>query len=327
MLLSDEAVSARRVEGPEAHGLSQLRGGKGFPEVWRGELRTPPPAAYVRNVRNEPDALLSTTEVAALCGVASMTVVRWIDAGTLPAVRTPGGWRRVRRADAERHAAVVAGRSAPPEVTPEELATLLTRGERDALVDWARAHAGSGKTVADIVVSHVAPAMRSIGDAWECGETSVGEEHRATALVYDLLALLRDVLPAASPAPDAPRLLMVCGPGEEHALPARLMTERLVDAGWRVDFLGANVPASDAVRQLHATRPDALGLSVTSGVAGARAVLRQVARSGWSGLVLAGGALAPHVAPRRDDVVRFDGADDFIERITARVVRHERPRG
>jgi excisionase family DNA binding protein len=270
-------------------------------------------------VRNAPDALLSTTEVAAMCGVASMTVVRWIDAGTLPALRTPGGWRRVRRADAERHAALVAGRAAAPELTPEGLAELLTRGERDALVEWTRAHAGSGKSVADVVRSHVVPAMRHIGDAWECGDTSVGEEHRATALAYDLLALLRHVLPAADPAPNAPRLLMACAPGEEHALPARLISEQFLDAGWRVDFLGANVPAGETVRQLRATRPSALGLSVTTESAGARDVLRQVARSQWSGLVLAGGALAPRVAPRRDDIVRYDGSADFIERVTARV--------
>jgi MerR family transcriptional regulator, light-induced transcriptional regulator len=270
-------------------------------------------------VRNKPDPLLSTTEVAAMCGVASMTVVRWIDAGTLPAVRTPGGWRRVRRADAERHAALMAGRVGAPELTPEGLAELLTRGERDALVEWTRAHAGSGKSVADVVRSHVVPAMRRIGDAWECGDTSVGEEHRATALAYDLLALLRHVLPAPDPAPNAPRLLMACAPGEEHALPARLMSERFIDAGWRVDFLGANVPASETVRQLRATRPSALGLSVTTEAAGARDVLRQVARSEWSGLVLAGGALAPRVAPRRDDIVRYDGSADFIERVTTRV--------
>lgn len=42
---------------------------------------------------------LSTTRVAALLGVSSQTVANWIDQGQLRAGRTPGGHRRVTRAD------------------------------------------------------------------------------------------------------------------------------------------------------------------------------------------------------------------------------------
>lgn len=255
-----------------------------------------------------------------MCGVAAMTVVRWIDSGALPAVRTPGGWRRVRRADAERHAAKVAGRYDAPSLSPSGLAALLTGGRREALVAWARAHAGTGRTVTDLVRSHLAPAMRVIGEEWECGDASVGDEHRATGLVYDLLALLRDLLPGGTPrGADSPRLLMACAPGEEHALPARMAAEQFVDAGWRVDYLGANVPAAETARQLEATRPDALGISVTTSASGARGVLREVVSAGWTGTILLGGALAERVARGRSDVLVHDGSDEFIARVTAQI--------
>ena len=298
-------------------GRSQRVSGEAQP--WT--LREQTSAKYVRNVRNDdPDALLSTTQVGAMCGVASMTVVRWIDNGVLPALRTPGGWRRVRREDAERHAARISGRRAAPALSPSDLAGLFTAGGRDAAMAWARAYAGTGRSVGELVLSHLAPAMRLVGEGWECGDTSVGEEHRATALVYDLLALLGEVMPARGAATAAVRrLLLVCPPGEEHALPARMARERFIDAGWTVDLLGANVPAAETARQLEMTSPDMLGLSVTTSATGARAVLREVAGSSWRGPILAGGALAARVVRGWPDILVDDGADDFIDRVTERI--------
>ena len=44
-------------------------------------------------------SLLSTIQVAEYCGVHQTTVIRWIDAGRLPAQKTPGGHRRIQTSD------------------------------------------------------------------------------------------------------------------------------------------------------------------------------------------------------------------------------------
>ena len=46
--------------------------------------------------------VLTTSQVARLCHVTANTVANWIDAGRLPAYRTPGGHRRVREEDLHR---------------------------------------------------------------------------------------------------------------------------------------------------------------------------------------------------------------------------------
>jgi excisionase family DNA binding protein len=46
--------------------------------------------------------VLTTSQVARLCHVTANTVANWIDAGRLPAYRTPGGHRRVREEDLRR---------------------------------------------------------------------------------------------------------------------------------------------------------------------------------------------------------------------------------
>ena len=43
--------------------------------------------------------ILTTFQAARLCGVSHKSIERWIDAGLLPGFRTPGGHRRVYRAD------------------------------------------------------------------------------------------------------------------------------------------------------------------------------------------------------------------------------------
>ena len=54
---------------------------------------------------------------------------------------------------------------------------------------------------------------------------------------------------------------MACVDGEWHALPARLLAETLTLRGFRVDYLGAQVPAPHLIAHLHRTAPDAVALS------------------------------------------------------------------
>ena len=45
--------------------------------------------------------IFSTHEVARVCRVTPMTIIRWIDEGKIPAFKTVGGHRRVQRNDLE----------------------------------------------------------------------------------------------------------------------------------------------------------------------------------------------------------------------------------
>jgi excisionase family DNA binding protein len=49
----------------------------------------------------QPPELLTIGEAAEYLSVSTQTVRRWADAGSLPAIRTPGNQRRFRREDVE----------------------------------------------------------------------------------------------------------------------------------------------------------------------------------------------------------------------------------
>jgi excisionase family DNA binding protein len=265
-------------------------------------------------VKND-SPLLSTTEVARLCRVSAMTVTRWIDAGLLPAVRTPGGWRRVRRDDALRYAAAVAGEPRPVRRAPDRLVADLVGGRRDAVLRWAREWVDGGGTVSDLVRRSLAPAMREVGERWADGSLDVGAEHRATAMASELLAVARSLAPRAR---DARRTLLLGCPAEErHALPALMAAQRFLDAGWKVDFLGADVPLADFVAQAERTRPSAVGISATTVSEQADALVHALAESRWRGVIVIGGARAPAVGAAHPGVAVDDGSAELPARLAA----------
>src|SRR5258705_12065060 len=47
-------------------------------------------------------AVFTTFEAAKLCHVSPLSIINWVNAGRLPAFRTPGGHRRIRREDLAR---------------------------------------------------------------------------------------------------------------------------------------------------------------------------------------------------------------------------------
>ncbi len=97
------------------------------------------------------------------------------------------------------------------------------------------------------------PVLRHVGDLWESNECGVGQEHFATAFVRGKLAdIIEDLDTGAARGPEA-----VCGgvPGELHECGLLAAAIHLATRGWRVVYLGANVPMDDLRRILHQRRP------------------------------------------------------------------------
>jgi methanogenic corrinoid protein MtbC1 len=109
-----------------------------------------------------------------------------------------------------------------------------------------------------IMVDLIARTQRRVGELWAANEWSIAREHAATAISERALAA---VAARTSVRPSHGRIAIACVDGEWHALPVRILAETLRLDGWRVDFLGANVPGPHLVTHLHQTGPDAVALS------------------------------------------------------------------
>jgi methanogenic corrinoid protein MtbC1 len=135
---------------------------------------------------------------------------------------------------------------------------LLADGDEYGAVELATGLLDDGVPPQRIMLDLIATAQAQIGELWARNEWSVAREHAATAIserVVAAVAARTDVRPCRG------RITVACVDGEWHALPVRILAEVLRLDGWRVDFLGANVPGAHLVTHLHQTGPDAVALS------------------------------------------------------------------
>jgi MerR family transcriptional regulator, light-induced transcriptional regulator len=86
------------------------------------------------------------------------------------------------------------------------------------------------------------PMLRRIGDDWHAGRVSIAHEHLASSIVYDLVTESMRSLTRRS-GPDA--VLVATPTGEHHAIGAALVGAAAAAEGWRVVYLGADVPAKE----------------------------------------------------------------------------------
>ncbi len=94
--------------------------------------------------------------------------------------------------------------------------------------------------------------LSSIGEGWYEGETTVQQEHFASALAMRRL----DALLAAAPAATRPgKAILACPPEEEHTFGLMLLAVLLRRRGIDVVYLGANVPTDRLASALANVRP------------------------------------------------------------------------
>lgn len=251
--------------------------------------------------------LLSTNEVARLAGVGPTAVKRWTDAGLLRCVRTPGGHRRFPRTEVE---AFLGARGEEPPLEREPwVGALIDSGDPlalEALLLSERSRQGAWYRVADTA----GQALVRLGELWAAGSVSIAEEHLASERLARALARLAESIPLDR---RAPRAVLTCAEGDDHALGLALVELVLREAGWRTDWTGRRTPIPELENVL-ARGGKLLCVSAAAVSTDALALRRQaeelgkVARASGASLVLGGAGAWPD-RPRVG--VRFTALEPF----------------
>ncbi len=110
-----------------------------------------------------------------------------------------------------------------------------------------------------LLESIIVPLLHRIGHLWEIGEMRVAHEHLATAIIRNFLGNL-----AASheAPPHAPVLVAGTPIGQTHELGAIFAAVTAMAAGWRVIYVGADMPANEFVHVAIESNARAIALSV-----------------------------------------------------------------
>lgn len=115
-----------------------------------------------------------------------------------------------------------------------------------------------GVSVTDVYAAVISPALAAVGRMWELDGLSIADEHMASEITA---AIARRVL-APTHAAHGPLAVVACGDDEGHALGAQAVASALGEGGWKVAYLGAQVPAATLERFVSVRRPALVALSV-----------------------------------------------------------------
>jgi DNA-binding transcriptional MerR regulator len=253
--------------------------------------------------------------------------------------RSPGGFRLYSDADVERitlmkaHlaqglSAAEAARLARSASAPQPVASADDRGaldaERRALrdsldrFDETGAHAVldrllSAFTVDAVLGAVVVPLLRELGDRWETGEVTIGQEHFASSLLRGrLLGLAR-----AWDRGTGPRALLACPPDEQHDLGLVVFGLGLRGRGWRITFLGADTPLETVADTAARIAPDVVVVAAVM-PSRFRAVLPQIRKLAKDyRVVIAGAAATKELANRGGAELLSDDPLGAAERLSA----------
>ena len=148
-----------------------------------------------------------------------------------------------------------------PEVAEhvERLWAAVCDGDETAAVGSVLDGYRSGLDPEVLLLDVIGAVQRRVGSEWADNRLTVAQEHAATSINDRAIAALAQA--HRFPEPTRGRITVACVDGEWHALPARLLAEVLRLRGFRVDYLGAQVPGPHLIAHLHRTGPDAVALS------------------------------------------------------------------
>ena len=105
----------------------------------------------------------------------------------------------------------------------------------------------------------IAPLLRRLGEQWHAGILSPAHEHAASDVVRRVLAWIRTYLRAPG---SAPTIVVATPRGDRHELGAQMAAAAAADLGWRVIYLGADLPARDIAAAVRQSRASAVALSL-----------------------------------------------------------------
>ncbi len=112
-----------------------------------------------------------------------------------------------------------------------------------------------------MVFDVIAPLVQMVGDKWQAGDIRIAHEHAATAVVRSMLGTF---LSRQASNQNAPVALAATVSGELHELGAMMAAFVAMTCGWRVLYLGPNLPAAEIRHAASETGARLLLLSVVN---------------------------------------------------------------
>ena len=212
------------------------------------------------------EQLLTLHEAATAVGCHYQTLYRRVRTGELKALMV-GGTYRIQGRDLEDW---LSERDARNGAVPQRSTRNWTK-QRTSLLDAllagdakavrqqnARLLAG-GATVADLCDFLYGPTLTHIGVLWIDHKITVAEEHRASRIVEAVLD--HTAAGTGKPGPRVGNVVVAAPVGDRHSLAPHMVAAGLHAEGFRVSYLGADLPVAEIVQMAEREQADLVAIS------------------------------------------------------------------
>ena len=115
--------------------------------------------------------------------------------------------------------------------------------------------------ISDAYIKVLIPAVQEVGRMWHQNEVSIAEEHFVTATTQRVLSQLQSSVQCAPS--NGKTVVAAAVAGDRHEVGIRVVADFLEMAGWRVIFLGADLPSSDLAQAVEDFNADIVVLAAT----------------------------------------------------------------
>ena len=151
-------------------------------------------------------------------------------------------------------------KATPPDQFAQDLYQALNHhNESLASETLSEAHAIFDLTA--ICLDIITPCLVEIGEAWYRGEIRITTEHFASNYLRGKLLTLLQAFPIRR---GTPYLLIGCAPSEQHEIGSLMLAVLLRREGYRVEYLGPDIPIEDLVEYARYEHPSMIILSSTT---------------------------------------------------------------
>jgi DNA-binding transcriptional MerR regulator/methylmalonyl-CoA mutase cobalamin-binding subunit len=110
-----------------------------------------------------------------------------------------------------------------------------------------------------LIENLVVPLVYKIGDLWHEGIIRVANEHLATAVIRSFLANMID---QNEPSENAPIIISATPRGQDHELGAMIVGVTAAPLGWKVIYLGPNLPVEEIAAVADSLEAKVVALSI-----------------------------------------------------------------
>jgi methanogenic corrinoid protein MtbC1 len=147
----------------------------------------------------------------------------------------------------------------PPDQYASKLFQALLRHNESLAGDLLR-EANSLFDLSTICAEIITPALADIGEAWYHGEIRVTTEHFASSFIRGKLLSMLQAYPTRR---NAPYIMLGAGPTEQHEIGSLMMAVLLRSNGFRIEYLGPDIPLEDLADYASYEHPDMIILTAS----------------------------------------------------------------